>query len=55
MPGAPAVAVRDLAKEFRLPHEQMHTLKERVLHPRRRTGHDKLRALEGVSFEVAEG
>jgi len=50
-----AVQVADVAKEFRLPHERVHTLKERALHPFRRTGVDVLRALEGVSFEVAEG
>jgi ABC-type polysaccharide/polyol phosphate transport system ATPase subunit len=53
----PELAVRadDVAKEFRLPHERVHTLKERALHPFRRSGIDVLRALEGVSFEVAEG
>src|SRR4051812_11483975 len=55
MPGVPAVVVDDLRKEFRLPHERVHTLKERVLHPLRRSGVDVLRALDGVSFEVAEG
>jgi ABC-type polysaccharide/polyol phosphate transport system ATPase subunit len=50
-----AVQVSDVAKEFRIPHERVHTLKERALHPFRRTGGDVLRALEGVSFEVAEG
>ena len=55
MSPAPVVAVDDLAKEFRLPHERVHTLKERALHPFRRSGHDRLRALTGVSFEVQEG
>src|SRR5918999_1705025 len=56
MPGpSVAVKVEDVAKEFRLPHERVHTLKERALHPFRRTGVDVLRALEGVSFDVAEG
>jgi ABC-type polysaccharide/polyol phosphate transport system ATPase subunit len=50
-----AVHVADVAKEFRLPHERVHTLKERALHPFRRSGVDLLKALEGVSFEVAEG
>jgi ABC-type polysaccharide/polyol phosphate transport system ATPase subunit len=50
-----AVQASDVAKEFRLPHERVHTLKERALHPFRRTGVDVLRALEGVSFDVAEG
>ena len=55
MSRAPVVAVDDLAKEFLLPHERVHTLKERALHPFRHRGHDRLRALDGVSFEVAEG
>ena len=56
MPGpSVAVQVEDVAKEFRLPHERVHTLKERALHPFRRTGVDVLRALEDVSFDVAEG
>ena len=38
-----------------LPHERVHTLKERALHPFRRTGSDVLRALQEVSFEVPEG
>src|ERR671914_577944 len=50
-----AVQVADVAKEFRLPHERVHTLKERALHPFRRTGVDLLHALRDVSFEVAEG
>jgi ABC-type polysaccharide/polyol phosphate transport system ATPase subunit len=54
-PLAPAVAVDGLAKSFRLPREQMHTLKERVLHPLRRTHHDELEALRDVSFAVAPG
>jgi ABC-type polysaccharide/polyol phosphate transport system ATPase subunit len=50
-----AVQVTDVAKEFRLPHERMHTLKERAMHPFRRSGVDVLRALEGVSFGVPQG
>ena len=40
---------------FRLPQEQVSTLKERVLHPTRRQRFDLLRALRGVSFEVGRG
>src|SRR5918999_1694776 len=50
-----AVQVADVAKEFRLPHERVHTLKERALHPFRRTGVDLLKALDRVSFAVEEG
>ena len=42
-------------KTFRLPREQVSTLKERVLHPTRRQRFDKLRALRQVSFEVRTG
>jgi ABC-type polysaccharide/polyol phosphate transport system ATPase subunit len=50
-----AVQVADVAKEFRLPHERMHTLKERAMRPFRRSGVDVLRALEDVSFGVPQG
>jgi ABC-type polysaccharide/polyol phosphate transport system ATPase subunit len=52
---APAVVVDGLHKSFRLPHERVHTLKERVLHPLRRTTHENFRALSPLSFSVAEG
>lgn len=50
-----AVIVEDLAKTFTLPREQSHTLKERVLNPRKRRGSDRLKALDGVSFAVQPG
>ncbi|MDX6718200.1 MAG: type transport system ATP-binding protein [Solirubrobacteraceae bacterium] len=50
-----AILVDDVCKTFRLPHEQMHTLKERALHPFRRTGSDAFRALSNVSFSVEPG
>src|SRR5262245_62092644 len=40
-----AVSVRDVSKAFRLPRDQMHTLKERALHPLRRSSYDRLEAL----------
>jgi len=52
---APAVAVEGVAKTFALPHERVHTLKERALHPLRRTGTDTLHALRDVSFAVERG
>ena len=56
MPGpAPAVVVDGVSKTFSLPKERVHTLKERALHPLRRTDHETFRALKGVSFDVAEG
>jgi ABC-type polysaccharide/polyol phosphate transport system ATPase subunit len=51
----PAVLVDDVSKTFRLPRERVHTLKERVLHPFRRSVVDELRALSGVSFAVGAG
>jgi len=61
-PAAPAaggravvVEVRDLAKTFRIPHRQVSTLKERVLHPFARAEHEELAVLRGVSFDVGAG
>jgi ABC-type polysaccharide/polyol phosphate transport system ATPase subunit len=51
----PAVVVDSVSKSFRLPRERVHTLKERALHPLRRSGHDVLRALRDVSFVVERG
>jgi ABC-type polysaccharide/polyol phosphate transport system ATPase subunit len=51
----PAVVVDGVSKSFRLPHERVHTLKERALHPFRRSGDDVLRALRDVSFVVERG
>jgi ABC-2 type transport system ATP-binding protein len=51
----PAVAVAGVSKTFELPHERVHTLKERALHPLRRTRTDTLRALQDVSFDIAPG
>ena len=51
----PAVVVDGVSKTFRKPHEAVHTLKERVLHPLRRTGHEEFQALNDVSFAVPKG
>ena len=51
----PAVRVDGVSKSFVLPKERVHTLKERVLHPLRRTTSEELRALQDVSFEVQPG
>jgi ABC-type polysaccharide/polyol phosphate transport system ATPase subunit len=50
----PAV-VDGVSKSFRLPHERVHTLKERALHPLRKSVYDALRALREVSFVVERG
>ncbi len=52
---SPAVVVDGVSKAFRLPHERVHTLKERALHPLRRTSHERLSALCDVSFAVSKG
>jgi ABC-type polysaccharide/polyol phosphate transport system ATPase subunit len=49
------VVVDRVSKRFALPHERVDTLKERALHPFRRTGHDNLQALNDVSFSVRPG
>ena len=49
------MSVRGASKAFRLPHEHVHTLKERVLHPFRRRSFDRLQALDDVAFDVRRG
>jgi ABC-type polysaccharide/polyol phosphate transport system ATPase subunit len=51
----PAVAARGVNKTFRLPEHQVHTLKERALHPRRRNRYSTFRALNDISFAVERG
>ncbi|HEY5194341.1 MAG TPA: ABC transporter ATP-binding protein [Solirubrobacteraceae bacterium] len=51
---APIVA-RSISKTFRVPEERTHTLKERALHPMRRSGHQSFSALKDISFEVRPG
>jgi ABC-type polysaccharide/polyol phosphate transport system ATPase subunit len=51
----PAVVVDGVSKTFELPHERVQTLKERALHPLRRTQTDTLHALRDVSVQVARG
>jgi ABC-type polysaccharide/polyol phosphate transport system ATPase subunit len=49
------IVVDGVSKTFRIPHERMHTLKERALHPFRQSGHEQLEALRDVSFAVEPG
>ena len=51
----PVVVVDRVSKRFRIPQERVHTLKERALHPFRRTGYEELRALNDISFSVESG
>src|SRR5271168_1569366 len=51
----PPIAVDRVYKRFEIPHEHVSTLKERALHPFRRSGTDTLHALRGISFAVEPG
>jgi ABC-type polysaccharide/polyol phosphate transport system ATPase subunit len=51
----PAVVTRGVSKTFRIPEQRVHTLKERVLHPRRRVGYQTFTALDAISFAVEPG
>jgi ABC-type polysaccharide/polyol phosphate transport system ATPase subunit len=51
----PAVSIENVSKTFKLPHQQYHTLKERVLHPFRARTYDELRAVDDVSIDIAQG
>ncbi len=51
----PALAARGVYKTFQIPEERRDTLKERALHPLRRSRHERLEALKDVSFDVAPG
>jgi ABC-type polysaccharide/polyol phosphate transport system ATPase subunit len=55
MQAEPAVMVDDVSKTFRLPHQQYHTLKERVLHPGRARTYEEFHALRNVSMAIEEG
>jgi ABC-type polysaccharide/polyol phosphate transport system ATPase subunit len=51
----PALAAQGVDKRFKIPEERSHTLKERALHPLRRTRHEELHALKDISFAVEPG
>jgi ABC-type polysaccharide/polyol phosphate transport system ATPase subunit len=53
--GGPAIVVEGVSKTFLRPHEQMHTFKERALHPFRSRSFDRLDAVRDVSFAVEQG
>jgi ABC-type polysaccharide/polyol phosphate transport system ATPase subunit len=50
-----AIEVAGLCKTFRLPREQTNTIKERFLHPLRRTVYEENRALRDVTFTIRQG
>jgi ABC-type polysaccharide/polyol phosphate transport system ATPase subunit len=51
----PVVVARSVSKSFTVPEEQIHTLKERALHPRRRIRRHTFQALDDISFAVQSG
>src|SRR5271165_961561 len=51
----PPIVVDAVSKTFRVPEERTHTLKERALHPLRRSGHEAFTALRDISFAVERG
>jgi ABC-type polysaccharide/polyol phosphate transport system ATPase subunit len=53
--GPPAISLQHVNKSFRLPHEQYHTIKERVLRPFRTRRIDLLHAVQDVSVQVRQG
>ena len=55
MPASPALVVDGVSKTFRVPEERTHTLKERALHPLRKSRYEHFVALREVSFAVEQG
>jgi ABC-type polysaccharide/polyol phosphate transport system ATPase subunit len=51
----PALAALGVTKTFKIPEERSHTLKERALHPLRRSRHEQFQALKDITFSVAPG
>jgi ABC-type polysaccharide/polyol phosphate transport system ATPase subunit len=51
----PVVVARSVSKSFTVPEEQIHTLKERAMHPRKRVRRNTFRALNDISFAVEPG
>jgi ABC-type polysaccharide/polyol phosphate transport system ATPase subunit len=51
----PALAAQGVHKRFKIPEERSHTLKERALHPLRRSRHEQLHALKDISFAIRPG
>ncbi|HUN78389.1 MAG TPA: ABC transporter ATP-binding protein [Solirubrobacteraceae bacterium] len=51
----PPIVVDAVHKTFRVPEERVHTLKERALHPLRRSRHETFDVLRDISFQVNRG
>jgi ABC-type polysaccharide/polyol phosphate transport system ATPase subunit len=50
-----AIAVDDVWKSFRIPHQNRTSIKEHFLHPLTRTTYETQHALRGVSLAVGQG
>ena len=50
-----AVSIAGVSKQFRIPSDQMRTIKQRILHPVRSREYEVLSALREVSLEVGRG
>jgi ABC-type polysaccharide/polyol phosphate transport system ATPase subunit len=55
MADVPSLVIDRVSKTFRVPEERTHTLKERALHPLRRSRHEAFEALKDVTFAVERG
>ncbi len=55
MSSAPAIQVEDLHKSFRIPTHRVDSLKERMVRPFAARDYRELKALDGISFEIAQG
>src|SRR5437763_2389713 len=53
--GPVVIEARGLGKTFRIPEQQVDSLKERAVHPFHRTEYRELRALRDVSFDIHKG
>ncbi len=49
------IVVKDLVKEFKLPHERHSSLKATILNFYKKKTYERFRALDGISFEVNDG
>jgi ABC-type polysaccharide/polyol phosphate transport system ATPase subunit len=50
-----SVSVSHVSKAFKIPHQQYHTIKERVLHPFRARTFDVLQAVDDISVDIRRG
>jgi ABC-2 type transport system ATP-binding protein len=50
-----AIKVEGVYKDFDLPHEVNNNLKQKILHPFKRTTTEKQHALKDISFEIEKG